>query len=273
MPRATLPGSSRPSAHPPRSERSSLQQDTVQKRDAHPTTAESLAPDLSKWVWLLYDVCDNGSSNDQVNLFRLRSRCLFSTSQDRKVVSDMRRSHPQGTDKADASSSASPPPERNQPYRVAITGHRTLGGSGGEARVREQCRQVLAQAQAQHPRVVALSALAEGADSVFAEVALELGIPLEVVIPFRGYEEDFAPGPSQQRYQRLLVTTSDRSRLDFNERSDQAYLAGGKWVVDRADLLVAVWDGQPARGEGGTADIIEYARKQGVPVTIIPVKR
>jgi hypothetical protein len=35
------------------------------------------------------------------------------------------------------------------------------------------------------------------------------------------------------------------------------------------DRLLAVWDGRPARGVGGTADIVEYARLSRVPVDII----
>jgi hypothetical protein len=40
-------------------------------------------------------------------------------------------------------------------------------------------------------------------------------------------------------------------------------------ILDRADRLFAVWDGQAARGYGGTADVVGEARKRGVPVTII----
>jgi hypothetical protein len=43
----------------------------------------------------------------------------------------------------------------------------------------------------------------------------------------------------------------------------------GKVVVDRSSVLVAVWDGQPSRGLGGTADVVRYARERGVPVEVI----
>ena len=39
--------------------------------------------------------------------------------------------------------------------------------------------------------------------------------------------------------------------------------------MDTVDLLVAVWDGLPARGFGGTADAVAYAERTGVPCTII----
>ena len=34
---------------------------------------------------------------------------------------------------------------------------------------------------------------------------------------------------------------------------DEAYERAGRHVVDRADVLIALWDGQPPRGRGGTA--------------------
>ncbi len=33
----------------------------------------------------------------------------------------------------------------------------------------------------------------------------------------------------------------------------------GLVVVERCDLLLAIWDGHPAHGLGGTADIVAYA--------------
>lgn len=35
------------------------------------------------------------------------------------------------------------------------------------------------------------------------------------------------------------------------------------------DRLIAVWDGRPARGYGGTADLVAYARGLGVPVQVL----
>jgi hypothetical protein len=40
-------------------------------------------------------------------------------------------------------------------------------------------------------------------------------------------------------------------------------------VVDPSDVLVAVWDGEPARRLGGTADVVAYARERGVPAIVI----
>jgi hypothetical protein len=36
----------------------------------------------------------------------------------------------------------------------------------------------------------------------------------------------------------------------------------------RIDELWAVWDGQPTRGYGGTADVVALARQRAGPVTV-----
>ncbi|MGZ3676756.1 MAG: hypothetical protein ACXWQR_19585 [Ktedonobacterales bacterium] len=158
-------------------------------------------------------------------------------------------------------------------FRVGVSGHRVLGGSRVEEAVRAQCREVLACAKNEHGRMSAISAIATGADSIFAEVALELGIPLRVVIPFRGYASDFETQAERKRFEELLGRTVSVRHLPYTRRSDRAYLAGGIWVAAHADLLVAVWDRQPARGLGGTADIVAYAQEHGTPVRVIEVKR
>src|SRR4029077_15421939 len=48
-----------------------------------------------------------------------------------------------------------------------------------------------------------------------------------------------------------------------------AYLECGILVVEEADLLVAVWDGKPARGVGGTADIVTIARNSIKPLILV----
>ncbi len=46
-------------------------------------------------------------------------------------------------------------------------------------------------------------------------------------------------------------------------------MAASRLMVDEADELFAVWDGEPARAFGGTADVVAYAREHGTPVRVI----
>jgi cytosine/adenosine deaminase-related metal-dependent hydrolase len=118
----------------------------------------------------------------------------------------------------------------------------------------------------------AYTSLAEGADQVFAETALQLGIPVTAVIPFTDHANCFA-GEALAAYRRLL----DRcERLDLASRDppEQSYLQAGQRVVQAADLLFAVWDGAPAHGIGGTAEIVAYAHRLGRHVCHInPIDR
>ena len=65
-----------------------------------------------------------------------------------------------------------------------------------------------------------------------------------------------------------VESTSQRLRtngLPSDDCSEDAYLAAGHWIVDHSDLAILVWDGYPAAGKGGTADIASYARLVGCP--------
>ncbi len=59
------------------------------------------------------------------------------------------------------------------------------------------------------------------------------------------------------------------TRLPFREDGSAAHMAAGLVMVERSDLVLAVWDGQPARAFAGTADFVEYARHVRVPVAVI----
>ena len=52
-----------------------------------------------------------------------------------------------------------------------------------------------------------------------------------------------------------------------------AHLIQTRWVLEDADVLVAVWTGEPARGAGGTADAVRIALKRGIPVLWVEPRR
>ena len=108
-----------------------------------------------------------------------------------------------------------------------------------------------------------ITSLATGADQVFAEVVLELKGDLEAVIPFPEYERTFTNEPDLARYRLLKAAAKRVEILPDSGTQDEAYLAAGRRVTDLSDLLVAVWDGQPARGLGGTAEVVDYGARMG----------
>lgn len=116
--------------------------------------------------------------------------------------------------------------------------------------------------------LVGVSALAEGADTLFAHAVLDAGGSLVVVVPARGYRASL-PEAHQPVFDALLARAVRVISLDHEDPTDDAYMDGGLRVLDESDLLVAVWDGQPARGLGGTAQVVDAAEARRLPVTVI----
>ena len=52
----------------------------------------------------------------------------------------------------------------------------------------------------------------------------------------------------------------------FVGRSRRAYEAAGLFMLAKIDLLIAIWDGEPAAGIGGTAQIVGRAMADGIPI-------
>ena len=153
-------------------------------------------------------------------------------------------------------------------FVLGVTGHRALGSAEGPVGAAlHDCLEAYRRRYAD--RLVALSAIAVGADSLFAEAAISLGIRLSVVLPFEGYAEDFADGAEREGFETLLAAADRTHTLSYTGRSNEAYAAVGRWIVDHSDRLIAVWDGQPARGPGGTGDVVDYALERGHPLTVI----
>lgn len=143
--------------------------------------------------------------------------------------------------------------------KIGIVGHRFLQQRGAEKFIFRQCQDILMRAKIEKGNVIALSAIAEGADSIFADAAISLSIPLEIIKPFDQYETDFTTDLTKQCFYRLYHAASRITKLPYESRSVQAYFDAMQWVVNQSDLLVAVWDGKEARGKGGTADAVKLA--------------
>ena len=149
-------------------------------------------------------------------------------------------------------------------YRIAISGHRGLSSSTARL-VDKAVRAALAE---HAPDLTGISCLADGADQIFARAVTDLGGTLEAVIPAAEYR-DGLPADFYPEYDDLLAQAAAVSRLPFTESTSESHMAASKLMVDAADELYAVWDGEPARSCGGTADVVAYAREHGTPVLVI----
>ncbi len=161
--------------------------------------------------------------------------------------------------------------------RVGVTGARALDAAQVprlRAEVAGLLRSLAAEARrhaSAPPRLSLLSAVAEGADRLVAEVALDEGFALVCPLPFAAaeYEKDFAAPDSRAAFHALLARAEGRVlALDGGRGDDEAlsYEAVGRLIARNCDLLIGIWNGHPGAGKGGTADTIRYAARLGPPV-------
>lgn len=151
--------------------------------------------------------------------------------------------------------------------RIGITGHSNLTADT-ELLVRESLLSLLG-AVPDGPGLIGISCLARGADQVFARVVLELGGSLEVVLPAPDYRQAKVKPDNMADFDELLGQASSVRTMPFARSGRAAYMAASEHVLDTADTVVAVWDGEPAGGHGGTADVVQAARDRELPVRII----
>lgn len=118
--------------------------------------------------------------------------------------------------------------------------------------------------------------LASGADQIAAKSARSSGYFVRALLPFEPdeYRKDFAAGEELDEFERALEAADEVVALP-GERSDAdgAYVLVGESVIDAADVLVAIWDGEEGRGPGGTAHVVELALQRMVPVIHIDIDR
>lgn len=125
------------------------------------------------------------------------------------------------------------------------------------------------------PRFLFVSALADGTDQIAAEIAVELGFELQAILPLeRGVYRETLHGSGFDRFDSLLAHASCVLELPGEaERQLDAFVMAGRATVAHCDLLLAVWDGLPPRGRGGTGEIVEFALARGTPILHISPKQ
>ena len=148
--------------------------------------------------------------------------------------------------------------------RIGITGHSNLTDSTSEL-VAEELRKILAR---QTGSIVGVTCLARGADQVFAQVVLDCGGAIEAVLPAADYRERKVEPDNAADFDSLIEKATVHT-MPFAESNRDAYMAASERVLSIVDWMIAVWDGGPSGGHGGTADVVEVAKHRGVDVVIV----
>lgn len=151
---------------------------------------------------------------------------------------------------------------------VGFSGHRELNDAAAVAKtITESLDDLRREAPGEW---IGLSSVAAGADLIFVRTVLGQSMGWEALLPLPvvDFEKDFTP----QEWLKVQALLSQAEYLEISAEPgsrNEAYLSGGFEIVNRCDVLLVVWDGQPARGKGGTADVVAYARAMGRPLVII----
>lgn len=176
---------------------------------------------------------------------------------------------------------------------LGVTGHRGRPLPGADPPLLEERVDQVLEGLAEVGFQELISPLAEGADRLVAQRALALGWTLRALLPFEAprYEEDFQGDGSVVEFRELLGRTAGvevvpaAAAVSGPARPDPATPAGaspdsrhapdlpyrhvGEALLDRVGVLVAVWDGLPPRGPGGTGEVVQEAVRRGMPVVWI----
>lgn len=158
---------------------------------------------------------------------------------------------------------------------VSVTGHRPNKLGWGYdydtvnwQKLRSVFKEKLIHLLAQYSVVNCWTGMALGVDTVFALAVLELkdeGHPLNLccAVPCKGQEKKW-PKESQKLYHDIL------SKADAVKCISEAYTSRcmnerNEFMVDRADEVIAVWDGS----NGGTGNSVAYAMKNNKTIELI----
>ena len=137
--------------------------------------------------------------------------------------------------------------------KIGITGHQERDGADWQ-----WSRHELSNFLRKNSDITGYSSLAKGADQLFANCILSAGGDVVAVIPTLDYRKMYS-GSDIEKFDHLL-SLSSVVELKLTEPDEEAFLIAGKWIAQKTDMMIAVWDGEAAEGTGGTADIVSYAK-------------
>lgn len=150
--------------------------------------------------------------------------------------------------------------------RIGVTGHVHLSGSSAGlvfAALTEALREYAGS------DLHGVTCLAQGTDQIFARAVIALAGTFEVVLPAADYREVMVDRRDRAAFDELLGKAVSVWTMPYAQSTRKAYLAASEAMLNRSDLLFAVWDGQPTKELGDTAHVVASARNRRLPVTVL----
>lgn len=159
----------------------------------------------------------------------------------------------------------------NSPFIIGVSGHRDLN-PGDLPHLRESVTDFLRllKEQLADTELRIIIGMAEGADLLVAQAAVDFGLEVDAVLPMplEHYATDFSPEtflvlrgllqhPNVQCVHLELTDTVLRApRISSGPERDHLYAKLTETLVRRSSLLLTLWDGSPSPLPGGTADTV-----------------
>lgn len=156
-----------------------------------------------------------------------------------------------------------------QPKIIGFAGHRTLPDREGLAA--SLSADLAALKSGIGGRLIAMCSAAAGADLVFLRKCVELRIPAIVLLPFpeERFAEDFDDKLEWSVAEQLTSVALAKYVAVGGLEAPAAYQAVSRNLVEWADVFLFAWDGEQARGPGGTGETVAEARDLGIPTKVI----
>lgn len=152
------------------------------------------------------------------------------------------------------------------PVVFCVTGHTDIR-SKDIPRLKQVLRSIFSEYQTayKNTQFVLFSALAEGADQIAAETAVEAGISLHIVLPYEkdAYLDSFSRTSAVETFKKLESDAQNLTILGSKREqdTDACYQLLGEYLVNASNIFIAFYDGKNIRKQGGTSDVVRFARK------------
>jgi len=152
------------------------------------------------------------------------------------------------------------------PVIFAVTGHRDICKKA-IPQIKKILKNTFESFQKKYPHtpMILISALAEGADMLVAEVAIECGVELHIMLPYQEevYLKSFKDSENIKIFNKLKSKASKIEVISNIDKysAEKAYEMLGKKLADLSTILIALWDGKYSGEKGGTSEVIKYKEK------------
>ena len=159
-------------------------------------------------------------------------------------------------------------PENSIPFVLAASGHRDLV-PGDLPQLRREAGELIARMAARMTStpLLLLTGLAEGADQLIAEVALNYGAYLAVVLPLPvGLYRTLMAEEARSNFDCLLarasltihlpLSSSEKELAESEAKQAMQYGALADFLAQHCQALIALWDGLYSARHGGTFEVV-----------------